>query len=121
MRRLGSRVRLRDDTPPLTPIVEAERLASLPPIYVIEPVPEGACGPQGLIGPYDPYGFGGGVGYASPYVAPIGGAFPGLRPPFDLKPSPFAAPYHAPLAADVSRHRPGLSTGSGIYGRPLHR
>jgi hypothetical protein len=114
----GSRVRLRDDTPPLTPIIEAERAASLPPVYVLEPMPGGSYGPEGSVGPSDTYGGFGGIGYVGPYLTPVGGLYPGLRPPpLERAPSPFAAPYHPAPDADVARHRPGLSTGSGIYGR----
>lgn len=112
---LGAHVRLRDDTPPLTPIVEAERAASLPPVYFVPPMPEGSYGPVGASGPVDPYG---GVGFVGPYLAPVGGVWPGVRLPHDPPPSgPFARGYHASPDADVSHHRPGLSTGSGIYGR----
>ena len=119
---LGARVRLRDDTPPLTPIVEAERAASMATLYFVEPGPEGAYGPSGCrspeggaFGPYDAFGA---VGFVGPYLAPGGALYPGLRPPPRADaPSAFAAPFHASPDADVSRHRPGLSTGSGIYRR----
>lgn len=122
----GSGVRLRDDTPMLTPLLEASRAADAPaPSY----------GPQGATGepssgipwsdPYPVYVNGYGPGYGPPgytigggYYMPGGAVWPGLRPPPPPEvTSPYAAPFNAPPASDVSHHRPGLSTGTGIYGR----
>lgn len=115
---LGPRVRLRDDTPPLDTV--------LPPA----PAPEtsaatwgaagdagttGSAGPSSGLGAYD-----GGYGYGyTNFLAPGGAVPPGLRPPSeDRATSPFAQPFKAAFpGADVTAHRPGLSTGSGIYGR----
>lgn len=130
--RLGPQVRLRDDTPPLDTV--------LPPA---EPVrtwgaagpttdagTNGDYGPSGSAGPAsvsgydgaDGYGTGGygagGYGY-TPYLAPGGAVPPGLRMPSDDRAtSPFAEPFKAAFpGGDVTAHRPGLSTGSGVYGR----
>lgn len=128
----GSGVRLRDDTPMLTPLLEASRAAA-------EPAP--SYGPRGAEGerpggvtwadPYPTYGTGYGYGYGYgypgnpggvPYLAPGDAVWPGLRPvPPQEVTSPFAAPFQAPAGSDVSRHRPGLSTGTGVYGRDAGR
>ncbi|MBL9087567.1 MAG: hypothetical protein JNM10_10525 [Planctomycetia bacterium] len=119
---LGPRVRLRDDTPPLDTV--------LPPA----PAPEasgttwgaagdagasGSAGPSTWPGAYDGgYGAGYGYGYTT-FLAPGGAVPPGLRPPSDERAtSPFAQPFKTAFpGADVTAHRPGLSTGSGLYGR----
>lgn len=135
----ASNARLRDDTPMLTPLLEEARAADAPaPSY----------GPRGAVGEHaggltwaDPYplypagiGAGGGYGYpglgypglggdgSGAFVGPGGWVFPGLRPvpPLEVT-SPFAAPFQAPAGSDVSRHRPGLSTGTGVHGRDADR
>ena len=77
------------------------------------PVYANGCGPC--------YGAGGGYPGCGPgtgYYAPGGAVWPGLRPPPPPEvTSPFAAPFRAPAGSDVSQHRPGLSTGTGVYGR----
>ena len=86
----------------------------------------GPYGPQG--GEGDAYVPEGGVVYVSgPYLAP-GGAYGYPRTPHDGPCAPsdsgshhhgtFSAPYRSmPCEADVQAHRPGLSTGSGVFAR----
>ena len=124
----GAHVRLRDDTPPLTRVIEAERVASAADgRYDDDRGPVGPLGSEGfydsvpcVVGPpiYGPM-------YARPYFGPVGAIAPGLRTPHGsraldgshaLAPI-FTAPRSATPASDIWRHRPGLSTGSGIYAR----
>ena len=123
----GSAVRLREDTPPYfgpAQVATAEPRGAYDP-GASGPVDVGETGPTGAWGPtsgggnaFGPWGPG---GYAGGYLAP-GGAVPGdLRPPPPPEPprSPFAGPYRAAFpGSDVMDHRPGLSTGSGVYARP---
>jgi len=112
--RLGPDVRLRDDTPPLADVRPAD-----------EPSPaSGDFGPRGSSGESSTYPDAGGYGYGygfgyTPFLAPGGAVPPDLRLPTDERPvSPYAAPYRAAFpGADVTAHRPGLSTGSGVWGR----
>jgi hypothetical protein len=76
-----------------------------------------ACGPEGASGTSDS----GYAAYVGTYFAPGGAVSPGLRPPTDVAPPhsvPSGAPYAASFAqGDVMDHRPGLSVGSGVFGR----
>lgn len=133
----GARVRLRDDTPPLTPLVEAEqaarREAMLADAYARAAM-RGASGPQGdegsvdrapvLYAPLYPAPGFVPVGAGYPYfVGPLGTLPPGLREPSSAVPVPgtFADVGHTSPWSDAYTHRPGLSTGSGIYARPNAR
>ncbi len=119
----GPRVRLRDDTPPLASVLPP----SDPPAWDTAGA-SGAAGTtghdeawSGSAGPYAADGTSGpayGYGY-TPFYAPGGAVPPGLRVPSDDRAtSPFSAPFQASFpGADVTAHRPGLSTGSGVYGR----
>ncbi len=65
-------------------------------------------------------GYGGGIGlYVTRFPRRAGAVPPDLRVPTDARPvSPYAAPYRAAFpGSDVTSHRPGLSTGSGVWGR----
>lgn len=114
-------VRLRDDTPSLTHVLEAERAQSAPRPDATAPwASDGPSGPLGTGGCpcATPYVIPPPI-YVSPYFGPIGGFSPGLRPPSptELPARVFTAPPSANPDADTWRHRPGLSTGSGIYAR----
>jgi hypothetical protein len=116
--RLGPGVRLRDDTPSLSTVLPPE-----PP-----PAPPTEYGPRGATGDvsqpwettlYSP-GYGSMYGQLpwAPFLLPGGALLPGLRPPSDVATGPFAQPFLTTFpASDVATHRPGLSTGSGIFGR----
>jgi hypothetical protein len=123
----GSAVRLREGTPSLTALEEEARRRE--PVYVEVPpwaeAPAGPAGDPGVACWYDPWaatngwgvvspGYAGGPVYGGPgYAAPGGAVPPGLRAP-----NPVTAPYHRAFpSGDVTYHRPGLSTGTGIYGR----
>ncbi len=112
---LSGRVRVRDDTPPLSDVLAAQR----PPPRMADD----AYGPRGEEGatwsnegpyPYPPPGtwvpgYFGPAGWIPPFLVP---------PPRDEPPGPFAAPYvRSSPSADVTQHRPGLSVGTGVYGR----
>lgn len=113
---LSGRVRVKDDPTYLTDVLEAQK----PP-----PSQGGyeAYGPRGEAGvtwaegspSWYPYG------YWAPgfYPGPAGTIPPGLVPPPAQGPvGPFAEPYvRAFPGSDVQQHRPGLSTGTGVYGR----
>lgn len=111
--RLPTGASLRGDTPALADVLPA-------------PAPEAA--PSRDFGPGGEAGVtsGGSVAwYPGPeptllyglYLTPGGAVPPGLRPPSDVV-SPYAAPYRTTFpSSDVARHRPGLSTGSGPFGR----
>ncbi len=130
----GAHVHLRDDTPPLTRVIEAERVALAADGRSDNDARYddgcGPVGPQGSEGFYDstPYVVGPpmyGPMHAGPYFGPVGAIPPGLRTPrgshrphgFGMSAPVFTAPRSATPASDVWRHRPGLSTGSGIYAR----
>lgn len=116
----GPRVRLRDDTPSVTSVIETERAAAATRRSDAEPDYAGASGPQGrdagaTLAPFTlPPTY-----YLGSYFGPVGFVPPGLRPASDEAPPPpiFTAPPSSNPGADVWRHRPGLSTGSGIYAR----
>lgn len=117
--RLPGSVRLNTESPPLSPgETDPERGGTTVPGEGWE---YGDAGPRGVRGESDPYAYGfGAYGFGAPtYVAPGGAVPPGLRPPTDERPaSPFGTPYRSAFpSADVTEHRPGLSTGSGVYGR----
>ncbi|MFO0932585.1 MAG: hypothetical protein U1E39_07735 [Planctomycetota bacterium] len=120
--RLGPNVRLRDDTPPLEtvrPPAEPVRTwgAAGPST---DAGTNGDYGPSGSAGPASVPGYDGSFGYGyTPFLAPGGAVPPGLRLPSDERAtSPFAEPFKASFpGGDVTAHRPGLSTGSGVYGR----
>ena len=128
----GIKVRLRDDTPPLTLILEVDRDTSrrlAPTPTWTDTARGGAAGPEGNEGSIDrsPSACAGSPGAGAYFYggaffggawAPIGAVPPGLRAPTsDGRASAFAAPFHAAPGSDVAVHRPGLSTGSGIYAR----
>lgn len=129
----GRAVRLRDDTPSLTALEEQTRAGDPAPsgVPAWAETPAGPAGAAGVSSWYDPwagnsswgvvapgYGYGspgyGTPGYGTPgYWTPGGAVAPGLR-----EPSPVSTPYlRAFPNSDVTYHRPGLSTGTGIYGR----
>lgn len=116
--RLPGSIRLNTEAPPLPPRESlTERGATADPGYGWADGAEvGDAGPRGARGESDPYAY----GYGAPvYVAPGGAVPPGLRTPTDERPtSPYGTPYRSAFpSADVTEHRPGLSTGSGVYGR----
>jgi hypothetical protein len=117
----GTSVRLRDDTPSLTAVEEEARRRE--PVYLeAPPWAEPAAGPGGDTGVscwYDPWAGSNGWGVVGPAYGPPGGWVPGgAVPPGLREPNPVTAPYHRAFPnSDVTYHRPGLSTGSGVYGR----
>jgi hypothetical protein len=137
----GRSVRLRTDTPSLTALEEQARGPEMvdPGVPAWAETPAGPAGDSGVSSWYDPWatangwgvvapGYGYGMGYGTPgyapgngvpgsgvpgYGAPGGAVPPGLR-----EPSALTTPYHRAFPnSDVTYHRPGLSTGTGIYGR----
>ena len=118
----GSRVRLRDDSPSLTHVIEAERAAalSLRRSEGFDSEREGLAGPEGSCGSCDRTtpAFAPSI-FVGPYFGPVGEIPLGLRPPSgsDVPAPIFTASSSATSDSDSWSHRPGLSTGSGIYGR----
>jgi len=114
--RLGPDVRLRGDTPPLAEVQPPDAPAPASGDFG----PRGTSGASSSYADAGGYGYGYGFGYGyTPFLAPGGAVPPDLRVPTDARPvSPYAAPYRAAFpGADVTAHRPGLSTGSGVWGR----
>jgi hypothetical protein len=111
--RVGAGIRLREDAPPLLSVLPQPEI----------PRADGDFGPRGSSGDVSAWDESApptscGAGYGT-YLLPGGAVPPGLREPHDAPSSnPFSAPNSsASREADVGSHRPGLSTGSGIYGR----
>lgn len=123
----GRDVRLREDTPSLTALLDADRDLARRRDFEEEMLrrsrsaDEGLAGPQGACGPScGPCGL---TIVGGPYVAPIGVAPWGVRFPSDELPprGAFADAFRAAPGSDVWSHRPGLSTGSGVFARDAHR
>ena len=117
--RFGPGVSLRSDTPPLSQVLAEARARerALEPQYFYGP--GGPGGPGGQSGETYVETTGAGCGgYAGSYFYPGGAVPPGLRPPDDAPPaSPFAHALQAQPGSDSYDHRPGLSTGNGVFGR----